>query len=422
LPTDVITIERKKYAAGLLWQPVAAGQNPRAYARHLARTIGKKLNLFIEYRNMIGLGSRKTGHSGGMPVAAAEAVEAFAEFSSLLAVFQVNNGYWLFAARNGIILEDRLFSDEAAAKDFYSKLSQMPDWGAMFAPGSWAAPRAVEKHLEDVISGGAKATLKPISHFKSDFFALVLFLVFALSVAHFFKEPIAKIISPAPRVSALDPNAAEEYKKRLVEKNQELNVKLNIQQKAPPAPAPLAMPYDNIPETGARAQLCYQAVGFLMQPVPGWVQTGAECLDATAAATFRRSFGNLGDFYEIATDLFPGAIVREESDSVIILTANLPALPAYASVSELDAESLGREISTRFQRIDSDVNINAVVDTVENGKESANINVLEVAAASKLAPIEFMKIFDDIEGVYLSRAHWDAKSRTWNYEVIVYAE
>jgi hypothetical protein len=50
------------------------------------------------------------------------------------------------------------------------------------------------------------------------------------------------------------------------------------------------------------------------------------------------------------------------------------------------------------------------------------LNVVEVGARSKLTPPEFMKIFRDLQGVYMTLAEWDVASRTWNYEVIIYAK
>lgn len=73
---QVITVDRKKYAAGLFWQPVASGFVARNYARSLARSIDKKLNLYVDYRAMVGLGGRRLGHRSGMHSAAAEIMDS----------------------------------------------------------------------------------------------------------------------------------------------------------------------------------------------------------------------------------------------------------------------------------------------------------------------------------------------------------
>jgi hypothetical protein len=223
LINQVISIDRKKYAVGLFWQPVASGVTARNYAKILARGVDKKLNRYAEYRAMVGLGASRAGYRAGMPSAAAEVMEAFAEFSSFLAVFKTGESYWLVAVRNGIIIKDNLFDAEDSARAEYAKLSAMPDWGAMFAPTSWGMPRSVEKNLGDVVAGNVRAALKPIGSFKNSLTSVVLLVAFGLGAAYFFKEPVSQILTPKPQISAIDPILAEEYKKRVEEKNRELD-------------------------------------------------------------------------------------------------------------------------------------------------------------------------------------------------------
>ena len=165
MPSQVITIDRKKYAVGLFWQPTGAGYVARTYAKTLARSVDKKLNLYTEYRAMVGLGSKKFGHKSGMYSAAAAVTESLGEFTSFLAVFEIDKLFYLVAVRNGVILEDKLFDKEEDARAEYFKLSEIPDWGALFAPGAWGMPRAVERSLSDLVMRGPKAMLHRIQRF-----------------------------------------------------------------------------------------------------------------------------------------------------------------------------------------------------------------------------------------------------------------
>ncbi|MDR2412802.1 MAG: type 4b pilus protein PilO2 [Rickettsiales bacterium] len=417
---QIILIDRKKYAVGLFWQPIAIGFVSRNYARQLSKSIDKKLNLFTEYRAMVALGARSAGHRSGIPAAAPEIMEVLAEFSSFLAVFKVDNGFWLVAVRNGIIINDKLFDDQNAARDEYIRLSEIPDWAALFAPSAWGMPRSVERHLSDVVSGNVKAVLKPISRLKADFISLLLLVLFVLGAAYFFKEPIAQMLAPKPQLSRVDPVLAEEYKKLIEEKNKELDKKFKI--KKTEQKEPLEMPYDFLPEPKERAETCYKAIGFLMQQVPGWAQIGAECQDTHANATFMRGYGNIVDFYEIAADKMPGVFVKEKSESEIFIRARLPELKTAASLEEKDAETVAREVNALFQRMNSTADVNITVDTIGDGIESVNLDVVEIAAESKLTPLAFIDIFNNISGVYMTRCAWDVRSKTWNYEVIIYAK
>jgi hypothetical protein len=418
LAPQVISVLRKKYAVGLFWQPLPAAQNPRVYAKDLTKSVVEKYNLFAEYRAMVGLGARKFDHRVGMPVAAAEVMDAFAEFSSFLAVFEISGKYWLCAVRNGIILEDILFDNDADARGEYFRLAAIPDWGAVFAPGDWGAPRAVEKHIEDIISGDVKCNLHPISHFFRDILSVVVLMVFLLGLAWFFKDPISVMFSKKPQVSEINAELAAEYKRQLEQKNKELDEKYQVKKESAPTQVAIVMPYDNLPDPAERAELCYRAVAFAMQQIAGWNQTSAECGNGYASANFQRNFGTLDKFYEGVSRLMPGAEIDEKSESEIEITAKLPVLNTASSMDERDGATVARFVNNAFQHLAQPVDVGIAMDQLGD----VSISVVEVAAKSKLTPPEFIKIFDGISGVYMTLARWDARGRTWNYEVIIYAK
>lgn len=419
MPNQTITINRKKYAVGLFWQPIGAGFVARAYARNLSRTVDRKLKLFVEYRAMVGVSQRCGGVHSGMHAAAAEITDALTEFNSFLGVFQAGDLFYLVAVRNGVILADKLFDNAADARSEYFKLSELPDWNALFAPGAWGMPRAIERNLSDLISGNSRNVLRPISRLSRISVSVLMLVGFGVLLLTFFREPISQMMTP-PQVAKIDPELAAEYKRQIEEKNKELDAQFNIEKQTPPAP--IVLPYDNLPDVSRRAQVCYQAIGFVMQPIPGWNQVSAECGETHASARFTRGFGTLDDFYRVATELMPASFVQEESSDSIYVRATLPKIPTVASVDERDPDTVVRDIQSIFQGISTPVETNVVVDTLTNGVETATLNIIEVAADSKLTPMQFMKIFDEFGGVYMTRCAWDAVRRIWNYEVIIYVK
>lgn len=419
MPNQTITINRKKYAVGLFWQPIGAGFVARAYARNLSRTVDRKLKLFVEYRAMVGVSQRRGGVHSGMHAAAAEITDALTEFNSFLGVFQAGDLFYLVAVRNGVILADKLFDNAADARSEYFKLSELPDWNALFAPGAWGMPRAIERNLSDLISGNSRNVLRPISRLSRISLSVLMLAGFGVLLLTFFREPISQMMTP-PQVAKIDPELAAEYKRQIEEKNKELDAQFNIEKQTPPAP--IVLPYDNLPDVSRRAQVCYQAIGFVMQPIPGWNQVSAECGETHASARFTRGFGTLDDFYRVATELMPASFVQEESSESIYIRATLPKIPTVASVDERDPDTVVRDIQSIFQGISTPVETNVVVDTLTNGVETATLNIIEVAADSKLTPMQFMKIFDEFGGVYMTRCAWDAVRRIWNYEVIIYVK
>ena len=421
MANQTISVHRKKYAVGLFWQPIVAGGNGgRAYARRLSRAIDGHYSLYVEYNFMIGLSARRVGHKSGMLSAAAEVTEAMVEHSSFLAVFAVEQGFYMVAVRNGIILVDYVFENETDARAEYTKMAEMPDWGAFIAPGAWGMPRAVEHRLDDVITGRSHAVLRSISMVHSIIISVILVLLFLAAMGFVYHDSVVKSVHGPQNISLIDPDKAAEYRRQIDEKNKELDKQFQIEKKLPPEP--IVPPYELLPDVSARADICYRAIGFLMQPISGWTQTTAKCDEKYATVQMRRTYGTIGDFYNIATELMPGAFVQELSEDLLTVRATLPKLDAVPGVDARDADTVVRDVMTAFQSIDADVDVQAVVDTVSNGVETKNFDVVEIAASSKLTPMQFMQIFDDFDGVYMIGCDWNASSRTWNYEVIIYVK
>lgn len=418
---QVVTVNRKKYAVGLFWQPIGAGFVARNYARNLAKSVDKKLNLFTEYRGMVGLGGKKLGHRAGMPSIAGEVMEALAEYTSFLGAFATDKHFIVIAVRNGVILEDKVFETENDARQEYVKLSEIPDWGALIAPGAWGMPRAVEKHLPDIIqSNNGRAILYSISRLKARLTSVAMVAVFLLGLVYLFRNPIAEMLAPKPQIAQVNPEIVAEYKRQVEQKSKELDQQFDIQKPTPPPP--IVMPYESLPDVMERAELCYQAIGFIMQPVTGWNQTLAICGEEYVSAEFRRGSGTLDEFFSMAGDLMPGALVSEKSDDLLIVQAKLPQVEMVSSQDERDAETIVRNITSAFQGIDTSIDTQIVVDTLTNGVDVANVNIVEIGVSSKLTPMQIMEIFQDFGGVYMTSCAWNVATRMWNYEVIIYAK
>ena len=420
LINQVITVHKRRYAIGLFWQPVALNRGGRSGAHRLAHEIDGHYGLYVEYNQMIGLAARHSGYHRGMPSAAAEIVDAMSEHLTFLAAFATNGGFYIVAVRNGIILQDKFYDSESAARNEYSALAEMPDWGAFIAPSAWGMPRSVEFDIEDVITGHSHATLRSISLYGSLIVSAGLIVLFVGTMLWIFSDPIVQTVSPRTEIEKIDSELAAEYKRQVEEKNKQLDSAYNIDKKLPPEP--IVLPYEQLPDVMQRAEVCYRATGFLMQQIPGWIQTSVRCDETHATAQIRRSFGTLGDFYTIATDLMPGAYVQELSDDLVSVRVKLPEVDIVPSQDERDADTIVRDITTLFQGINTPAEIHSVTDTITNGVDTKNFDIVEIAASSKMVPMQFMQMFANFGGVYLTACDWNYSNRTWNYEVIIYAK
>lgn len=415
--SELLRVNKKRFAAGLFWQPVAVGYTPRNYAYVLSKNSKTRANLFVEYRSMVGLASKHKGYFAGMPSVAAEVVDALSEYSSFLAVFAIDKKYYLLAVRNGVILADKLFNTEQDARAEYAKFSKIPDWSAFIAPNSWAIPRAAERDLNVLLPRKTKYNLREITRWRGRIISIILLVLFFAGIYFLFREPIDKIRDTKPK--QLSQEQIEEYNRLVEEKNKELDKQFEIKKEEV---KPLVLPYSELPEPMARAKQCYQAIGFLMQPVTGWVQSSVSCDETTATAEFARKYGSLDAFYAVAGDFMPGAKVEELDDDNLRVTVSLPQVQTMESQDERDAFTVERNVVSLFQSMNIDAKTEVVVDTLTNGVETVSLNVVEVGVSSKLLPMQFTKIFEDFGGFYITRCVWNAVTRNWNYEVIIYAK
>ena len=415
---QIITVHRKKFATGLFWQPLSVGNTALNYAKQLSKNIDKKYTLFIDYKSMVGLGNKSTGVYAGLPSAAVEIVESLSEFVSFLGVFPVNGYFYLVAVRNGVIIRDILIETAEEARKMYAELSSIPDWGGLFAPASWGMPRAQEKTISELVRSSTSVKLRPIDIFDSVWPSVIFFIIVLLIGLFLFHEKILQVFTSKKTVQS-NPELVERYKQNIELKRRELEQKQEIEKQKS---IPIEYPYDFLPNVMERANLCYKAIAFVMQPIAGWNQTYAKCDKDFVSATFSRSFGTLNDFYLNGADLMPGALVQQVSENEIIVRVKLPQLKTYSSLDERDVISATRDITTGFQQINIQSDINPVVESVTNGFETENINVIEISAASKLVPAEFIKIFSDFQGVYMNSVVWNANTRLWKYEVMVYTK
>lgn len=412
LVKQVITLNHKKYATGLFWQPMGVGNTAQNYAKQLAKN--KKYTLFVGYKSMVGLTSNRDGAKSGMMSAAVETVNALSEFISFLGVFRVDNNYYLIAVRNGVIIRDVLVDNADTARKLYTELAEFPDWGALFAPSGWGIAKSQEKFLSDLLVKNTGIKLRQISIAKSVVPSLIFVILFIVLGLSLLKNPIDVKNIKVPKINQ---EMIDKYKNQI-----ELNKQKTKDIVKPIAESKLNYPYDNLPNVYDRADLCYRAIAFVMQPIMGWNQTYAKCDGEFVSATFLRDFGSLNDFYEIGGDLMPGAVVQQMSEDEIIVRVKLPELKTGFSLDDHDQASVIRDITTVFQQANIKANIEGVTDTIMNGNKDEKIYVTEIGVSSKLIPTEFMHAFDGFNGVYMTSVSWRANTRIWNYEIIIYSK
>lgn len=419
----IITIARRKYAAGLFWQPAQGRGNPRENAAKIAKIAKIRANLFVQFNSMIALSDNRRKLSAGMPVAAPAVIEALNE-KNFLAAFSIKEGFWLLAVRGGIIIKDKIFPDVETAQKEYADLNAMPDWGLLIAPDAWAAPAAVTKNIDEIIDGSKKYRLSNISNLPGYIMTVFILAVTALVGFSFFEEPIKKLLLPSPQKLNIDPAIAAEYKRKL----EEIEAPMP---KPDPIIVQIQLPYESLPKITDKAEQCWRAIAFLSQQITGWNVESVSCIDGEASAQLVRNFGTTGELYDEVQKIMPGVEVTETGGNDVILVARLRPLDPVRQIPEFDADQIMAAVQSVFQRINEDVTFRRdfmpiqIPELGENEAPSIDVTelpIVRIEATSKLQPMEFIKIMDDLAGVEIPLIKWDNQSRSWGYEVIIYVK
>ncbi|MCQ2571427.1 MAG: type 4b pilus protein PilO2 [Alphaproteobacteria bacterium] len=418
---QVITVNRKKYAAGLFWQPVAVGNAVNIYANQLEKNTKVKYTLYVEYKAMVGLATPHEGLRVGIPSIAAEIMNSLSEFVSFLGVFRAGNNFYLLAVRNGMIIRDILLETENEARKAYVDLSAMPDWSALFAPSEWGMPRSQERDLSKLVVGVVGAKLQQVNVFKTLIPSAVIVLGFLLAVFLISKLSDLHKITP-PKTPELSPEAIAEYQRQIEIKNKELDEQFKIDKKQQQQKQERFYPYNKLPYVMDKAKLCYKAIGFVMQPVLGWVPNAVECNQDNVSATFRREYGTINDFYAVGGELMPGAQVEQLSNNEVRVLVKLPELRTHKSIDSRDQATVMRDLISKYQKYGMTAEIKPGTEIIKKGVEKDTINVIQINASSKLIPQEYMLMFDGFQGVYLRAVDWSNNSRTWKYNISIYTK
>ena len=252
---QIITVNRKKYVTGLFWQPVGVGNTAQNYAKQLSKN--KKYTLYVGYKSMVGLTNSRDGVKSGMSVAAVEVINALSELISFLGVFV------------GVIIRDILLDNADTARKLYAELAEIPDWGALFAPNAWGIPKSQERKLADLLVKNTGIKLRHISFIKSIIPFLFLALLLIIIGLYVIKHPISVRDF---KMTNINKETIDKYKQQIESNKQKVkDVVQNV------SITEFKLPYDNLPDVYERANLCYKAIAFVMQPIVGWNQTYAKC-------------------------------------------------------------------------------------------------------------------------------------------------
>jgi hypothetical protein len=162
-----ITLDGVNYATNLFWQPIQNANDFMPEVEEASTDIIEGADLFAIKSGkspQFGICISQDGYKIGTNVAAIALMTTLSNYSSIVGVFKVDNGWWYCCGRNDIILSDGdiLFLKEEDAKDQFMSMMAVPDWGKKYAPAEWGIPDTEVGNLSSIISNGRRAKLQKI--------------------------------------------------------------------------------------------------------------------------------------------------------------------------------------------------------------------------------------------------------------------
>lgn len=418
----VVTVNGQKYAVGLMWQPIQNIDDPNPEIRE---TMESELDadLYCLRQTTVsqyGVGRSTLGHRAGMPSLAASVASALSQHDSFCAVFQVEEGWWFVAVRNGLILaeEDVLFATEEEAQRAYSSMMAVPDWDACIVPASWNIEGTIQQSLEELAEKGRKVRLQEINAAHRTYFLLVIAIIILLALAGLIYMLVGLWRSVFPPQTIQSVQAPQ------------------VIQPVTPAPEK-PKPWEKMVDTKAFIEECWDDVYQIKSiSFPGWKIGLISCTPESVTTTWTKdskegllSWMRFGITEYQFTDLY---VDVSPSGTTATGTVSLASLPVIASLPTLTSQQLTEDLIEIQQSTGLNLQFGqqTLLDPPNRADGSRPPNqksytYFSFSANSDYTPWEWVKFFDKFSGFELTKIEYNPSNDTttkWKYEGRIYAK
>lgn len=419
-----ITIGRRVYAVGLLWQPLQNSDDPLPEIRESIDS-DPDADLYCLRSTstpQYGIGKKIMGHHSGEQSAAAAIASALNEYVSVAAVFPVKEGWWLLAVRNDLILseEDRLFDTEEEAQEAFYSLMALPEWDLKIAPEHWNIEKARQISLETLIKrSGTKVALEELGAAKKTQFLTVIAIGFLIliGVLIYFLVSLWHSVFTEEKIEAVPiPEAIQ-----------------------PVEPTPeKPKPWEKVPQLNVFLHKCWNnAYQLTALTIPGWQIGAVNCNFQGLTTGWHKSWDRAGRIAWLKAALNEYKMSRVDvklNDDGATASGQLAFtdIPLVASVPTIEDRKLWEELTDIKQATNIQLSFSkqAVLDPPDNpdGTKPANQQeyvYYQFSISSPYTPFEWKTFFEKFPGLELTAISFnpglDAQDK-WKYEGRIYAK
>ncbi len=425
--TGVVTVDGQKFAVGLVWQPLQNLDDPIVEIRESAESeVGADLYcLRPASAPQYGIGSTELGHKDGMPSLAASVAAAFSEQGSVCAVFRVEEGWWLIAIRNDLILaeEDIVFASEVEAQKAYAAMMAVPDWNLKIVPAEWNIEGVQQQDLNQLVRGMRKVRLQSINAQRKTKFLLALSIAIVSVVGYLIwmlVQALQTIFTPSDI-----PHPVPTQGSGIV-----------VQQ---PAPAP-PKPWEKVPDMHAFFSQCDVSVHQVQAIIfPGWTMGTVQCTPKEMTTSWRLTNIKEGrlpwirfgiEKYQLTN--FKIDVNADGTSANGVMSFTNPSIPLISSDPKMTSKELEEDIREIQQStgLSFQFTRQSLLDPPNrpDGTRPANqrsYTYYSFTILSPYPPMEWEKFFSKFSGLGLMKLEYtpagDASNK-WKYEGRIYAK
>ena len=417
-----LNVDGTLYAVGLMWQSLQNPDDPLPEIREVIES-EPGFDLYClrpASAPQYGIGRKSMGHREGQPSAAAAVASAYADKTSVCAVFRVKEGWWFVSIRNDLILseEDRLFLREEDAQRAFFSMMAVPDWDIKIAPPEWQIEGAEQVILADLIKGTRKVRLQELSAIRKTQFLIgmaVVVIALLLAIAYLFVTLWDSVLTPKKIVAVPTPEVIK-----------------------PVEPTPeKPKPWEKVPDTLHFLNKCWDNSYQLSNlTIPQWQIGMITCTPQGIETSWSKQRGGRISFFKAAIDEYKISRINlqmNETGTSAKGTVTFTDLPTVATVPTLTADQIRDEFIdiTQATNLPIQYSKQTVQDPPNNPDGSVPPNQQTYTfygfqVSSEYSPWEWKTFFDKFSGLELLKVEFNpaigATSNKWKYEGRIYAK
>ncbi|MBR1605357.1 MAG: type 4b pilus protein PilO2 [Alphaproteobacteria bacterium] len=409
-------IDGKTYVAGLFWQPLQNRDDPYTEIDETAESILEGADLFALKPGKVvqfGVCSSSDGYRKGMNSLAVSVATSFADKSSFVAVFKVDNGWWYCCVRNDIILSDgdMLFLKEEDAKEQFMSMMTVPDWGYRIAPAEWGIEDTKAMDLSAILENGIRAKLQKVKALRG----IKLYAIVAVSAVIGFwvlsSFVVDVLFAPKKQPVIVAPVRPKIIKPVVVEEK------------------PIIKPWETLKNPEEILLYCYRdAMNMVKIMPPGWKIGGINCSDSGATVSWNRQVGRISWVDQALNESgmkFAARSISTDGGTLIASTSYSPQTikspPAYTDIE------LKNIINDLFQSLDLSISLSDQQETVQvpaaNPNDPPKTIIYKQVGFSFTVnqnPMTWMDVLTKFSGLVINSIKYDTDSGSWSYEGVIY--